>query len=409
MSATPNLANKEEAERCELLARQAWQDGNRAGALKFVEKSLRLYPTESAEKLLRIIHQAASSSSSSSSSSQDHHYQQQQHHQKSHQQSSPRNKNSDTHSHNNESKSRSHNASSSSSTASHEESNSTEYTPEQVAEVKKMLKIKDYYQLLNISKTAAELDIKSAYRKLALKFHPDKNKTPGAADVFKALSTAYACLSDAQKRKMYDDYGHDDQQSSSSHRSSASHQQPFGPDLTPDDILNMFFNGSGQRYGFPNPQTNRFYYRQRGAPRQQQQSPEGFSMAHIVQFLPLLLLLLFSFLNTSSEDKVFSLDRDSTHNIKRTTNDHNIPYYVTSSFSRRYEYDARAVFQVEEQVFKDHYARLENSCKKERAEKRKLQKEAKDATGEKQSELLHRLHAMELASCQRLDNLKSGA
>ena len=67
----------------------------------------------------------------------------------------------------------------------------------------------DYYELLEIDRSADDKTIKSSYRKLAMKFHPDKN--PGCAESeakFKAISAAYACLSDPQKRAAYDQYGH---------------------------------------------------------------------------------------------------------------------------------------------------------------------------------------------------------
>ncbi|MCG2725589.1 MAG: DnaJ domain-containing protein [Elusimicrobia bacterium] len=69
-------------------------------------------------------------------------------------------------------------------------------------------KYKDYYSVLGISKTAAESEVKSAFRKLALKYHPDKNKgNKTAEDKFKEINEAYNVLSDTQKRKMYDQLG----------------------------------------------------------------------------------------------------------------------------------------------------------------------------------------------------------
>ncbi len=68
----------------------------------------------------------------------------------------------------------------------------------------------DYYKILGVEKSASEEDIKKAYRKLAMKFHPDKN--PGnkqAEEKFKKLSEAYAVLSDQEKRKQYDSFGSD--------------------------------------------------------------------------------------------------------------------------------------------------------------------------------------------------------
>ena len=67
---------------------------------------------------------------------------------------------------------------------------------------------RDYYEVLGLSKTASANEVKSQYRKLALKFHPDRNKSEEAAEHFKEISEAYAVLSDSEKRKIYDQYGH---------------------------------------------------------------------------------------------------------------------------------------------------------------------------------------------------------
>ena len=66
---------------------------------------------------------------------------------------------------------------------------------------------KDYYKILGIGKNASEDDIKKAYRKLALKYHPDKNKSSGAEEKFKEIAEAYEVLSDKKKRDIYDQVG----------------------------------------------------------------------------------------------------------------------------------------------------------------------------------------------------------
>jgi len=67
---------------------------------------------------------------------------------------------------------------------------------------------KDYYKILNIDKNADTQSIKRAYRKLAMKYHPDVNKQRDAEEKFKDLTEAYAVLSDEEKRKQYDSYGY---------------------------------------------------------------------------------------------------------------------------------------------------------------------------------------------------------
>src|ERR1700693_6548285 len=68
---------------------------------------------------------------------------------------------------------------------------------------------RDYYEILGINRDASDEDIKKAYRKLAMKFHPDRNPdNPKAEEQFKEAKQAYEILSDANKRAAYDQYGH---------------------------------------------------------------------------------------------------------------------------------------------------------------------------------------------------------
>ena len=110
----------------------------------------------------------------------------------------------------------------------------------------------DYYDILNIEKNASKSEIKKAYRKLALKYHPDKNKDKDAEGKFKEISEAYAVLYDDEKRKMYDTYGHAgiDQQFS---KEDIFRGTDFGDIFRGmgfggfDDIFEQFF---GQRQGY---------------------------------------------------------------------------------------------------------------------------------------------------------------
>jgi len=67
---------------------------------------------------------------------------------------------------------------------------------------------RDYYEVLGVSKTSSTGEVKNQYRKLALKFHPDRNTSSDAPEHFKEISEAYAVLSDPTKKQVYDQYGH---------------------------------------------------------------------------------------------------------------------------------------------------------------------------------------------------------
>ncbi len=97
----------------------------------------------------------------------------------------------------------------------------------------------DYYKTLGIDKTAGAAEIKKAYRKLALKYHPDKTKGDKAMeDKFKEISEAYAVLSDPEKRKQYDTYGSADFQNRFS-------QEDIFRNFDMGDILREFGFGGG--------------------------------------------------------------------------------------------------------------------------------------------------------------------
>ncbi len=107
---------------------------------------------------------------------------------------------------------------------------------------------KDYYEVLGVSKDASLAEIKSAFRKLAKKYHPDISKEPNAAEKFKEAEEAYSVLSDETKRKQYDQFGH----AAFNGGAGASGFNGFSGfdfgDINLDDIFDMF--GGGFSSGF---------------------------------------------------------------------------------------------------------------------------------------------------------------
>ncbi|MDR0341418.1 MAG: molecular chaperone DnaJ [Mycoplasmataceae bacterium] len=111
---------------------------------------------------------------------------------------------------------------------------------------------RDYYEVLGITKSASADDIKRAYRKLAMTYHPDKNKSPDAEAKFKEINEAYDTLSDPQKKQNYDQFGHADPHQGFGGGSGGFEdlfrnfggQSGFGGDSDPfENIFGSFFGG----------------------------------------------------------------------------------------------------------------------------------------------------------------------
>ncbi len=116
---------------------------------------------------------------------------------------------------------------------------------------------RDYYEILGVSKDADEKVIKSAFRKLAMKYHPDRSDDPKAEDKFKEVSEAYAILSDSDKRRQYDQFGHagiDGRYSQEDIFRGVDFEdllRGFGFGGGGESIFDLFFGGGGRRQRGP--------------------------------------------------------------------------------------------------------------------------------------------------------------
>ena len=111
---------------------------------------------------------------------------------------------------------------------------------------------RDYYEVLGVSKDASEDEIKSAFRKKAKEFHPDINKSPDAPEKFKEAQEAYACLSDPDNRKKYDQFGHAafDNPYAGGDAQGGFQGNPFGNFDFGDIFDDLFSGGFGSSFGF---------------------------------------------------------------------------------------------------------------------------------------------------------------
>ncbi|KAG2338592.1 DnaJ-domain-containing protein [Suillus weaverae] len=340
--------NKDEAIKCLSIAQKYKDAGNLPSARKFCQKSVNLFSTPEAAKLLESIEAAEASGSSSSSTEAG----------PSTPNGNAQASSSSTETHPSASGAKHRNTGSANGTAGGMGGEKREFTAEQLKVVKrvKACKVTEYYEILSVKKDCEEAEIKKAYRKLALALHPDKNGAPGADEAFKMVSKAFQVLSDSQKRAIYDQSGSDPESRSGgmSSRGPGFSATQFGGEgeMSPEDLFNMFFGGGGMTMNngfgggpFGGPvftasfgpggfRTTRMRTNMGGAQAQQQgEGTQGRSL--LMQLLPLILLIAFSFLSaipdmfsTSIPDPQYSFAPSTRFNAERQTSGLGIKYHV---------------------------------------------------------------------------------
>jgi len=275
------------------------------------------------------------------------------------------------------------------------------FTPEQQSEARRVNALADYYEILSITKTATDVQIKAAYRKMALKFHPDKNQAPEAEEAFKKVSEAYTCLSNAQEREFYDRHGSRAAAQQRQHQAHANAQYYREDVMTPEDLFRMFFDvQTGRRF--------QHQQQQRHRQRQQHQEQQGVGLAQLMQFLPILLLLVFSFLSSpGGDDTPFSLDRASPFTELRHTSNHHVPFYMSPHALRQYARDHRATSRLESVVEQAYMKRLDGMCRKEQSQFNAGVARARNAPADAQPEMMKKAQSFPMPSCERLHEMRA--
>jgi DnaJ-domain-containing protein 1 len=440
--------NKEQAERCRDLGASALRRGDFPRAARMLQKSLQLYPLPGVDALLSHAKAKLAEENNAASST-----------------------NGGSHGRSNSSRpaatapATSASATGTAAPSTNGTNNGRAYTEEQVKVVREILRNKEggrgaHYRVLRLTENATENEIKRAYRKLSLKVHPDKNSAPHAEEAFKAVSLAYATLSDSQKRTIYDRYGDEDPDNrGGGMRAGGVHMRP-GQDLSPEDIFNAFFGGGGMPGGMGGPGFHVYstgfgpgmHFRAGGpgmrqrAQQQQQNGNPGLGL--LIQMLPILLIMLVSFFNYSAdsgfhpmpgENKYFSLTvslpetmdfRETpgrseqysqltlflpqTQNkppftnplFTRLTQVKEIPYFVTDKFLRTYYRDRYQLSQVERMVERAYEHYLVNACQHQQEVKKKKYRQARaEKDEEKQATRLKLAEEYELSRCAELADL----
>ncbi|KAJ1919107.1 Chaperone protein dnaJ [Mycoemilia scoparia] len=425
--------NRDEALRCLQIARKKQTEGNHAAALKFTRKSISMYPTEEAKSYLSKLESGDDNSSSTTSSSAKENGKPSAATGGAAQTSSTPGDQGNSGGLRNRFKG--------TSAESESPGPSKPYTKEQVEAVKRIKASKgDYYKLMGIEKTASDNEIRKAYRKLALQFHPDKNSAPGADEAFKLVSHAFNILSDPNKRSHYDRFG--DQTQTASAGPQFRHANGFAgrgqaatmfeDEISPEDLFNMFFGGNmgGVNFG---PQVRVRQYGSGGgnsffgfqtngrnaataAARNRNGEANSGTLAACIQFLPLILLFtmflisnFFSAFTNVEENPGYSFNRQGLYNSERATGRFRVPYWVNNvEFSRSYiaRHPSR-IREFEYEIEQHHISNLQRECQKELKRKRAMKHAATGWFGlVKDPKKLKEAEQMKLPSCSELTRFK---
>ena len=347
---------------------ECYSKQNYEEALKYFKSCIKFYPNERAELFIRVCENNIPSNNNNTNTNNTSY-------KKSYSSSFPNSHNSSNNSNNNK---YSHQSSFSSQTSEEPKNSSNNNNSSDQSDdikCKELLKKKDYYDLLNVSKDASTEDIKRGYKKQAVRFHPDKNHSKLAEECFKKISEAYQCLSDPEKKKFYDKYGNEEE---FRQRYYQAHQNYYEEEMDPYDIFEILFGGGAiprrgrggrnrnhyYRHNFNNVQFNDF-----GAI-----NLRGSSLLFL--FIPFLLMILLqiipSIITLLKPAPLYQFVKSNIYRYSKKTSRNNVEFFVNDKFLKKYPRKT-SYSGIEKQIEKEYLNYLYDNCMEVLNRKQKLE------------------------------------
>ena len=252
-----------------------------------------------------------------------------------------------------------------------EEASNTQAGPNPQDEAcEKIIKNNNYYEILGVTKETSNDDIKKAYKKLALKFHPDKNKSTKAEEAFKKIATAYQTLTDPKKRELFDKYGSEEEYREKIYQE---RQEQFAyEDFDAYDIFDMFFGNIDPEIL----RRQRRRFRRAQAQQQVQINPRLMKFMPFFNILPLLLMSLTYILPYLFKTKeLYVFERTKEYPYEKKTQRYKINYYVGQAFHDKYRFnkDSIEMRKLETEIENKYLTYLKIECQERNQLKQEIQ------------------------------------
>jgi len=239
-----------------------------------------------------------------------------------------------------------------------ENNNNNENLNEIDIECQNIIKSNDYYEILGLPNTATNDELKQAYKKKAVKFHPDKNRSKFAEEAFKKIGTAYQTLIDPKKKEIYDKYGSDEEFRQKYYEQNQ--RQYEAEEMDPFDIFEAFFSG-----GDINEILHRKMQRQRAAQERFNRNinPTVAKFLPLFQLLPLLLMIISYVLPSLLQTKdLYKFEVDVEYPFKRQTKRNKIVYYIGNDFVEKFN-NLNELREEEKKIEEKYLLFLDENCK----------------------------------------------